>query len=222
MDKTSKYGNKLLNYLYNVGNSISSLKLDLFEETKTLFPTWSGMTTEVTQGELLRKLVMIGKCKKGIEIGVFTGYSSICLAEGLPSDGKLYCLDVSEEYTNIAQKYWKLTGVDSKCELILGSGVETLETFLENDSNRESFDFAYVDADKTNYLNYHELLLKLLKPGGFIVYDNTLWSLKVLEKCEDDESTISLQNLNLFLRTDDRVDSSMLYFADGVNIVVKK
>ena len=147
----------VIDYIYNVGNRISQVKYDLVRETKETFPNDSVMVTYLPQAELLKMSVQLTGAKKGIEIGVFTGISSLCMAEGLPDDGKLICLDVSEEFTNLARKYWKIAQVDHKIELIIDSGIISLQKILENLENLNSFDFAYVDADKPNYLNYYLL-----------------------------------------------------------------
>ena len=129
----------------------------------------------------MKFLVQISNSKKGIEVGVFTGYSALCLAEGLPSDGNLIAIDISEEFTSLGKKYWREAGVDSKIELKLGNGVDILDQMIENEENLESFDFAYVDADKPNYLNYYERILKLLRKGGFIMFDNMVWKGHVID-----------------------------------------
>ena len=206
---------EVLNYVYNVGNRISQLKWDLINETKTLFPKNAIMCTEPTEGELLKMLVKLSNSKKGIEIGTFTGYSSICMAEGLPDNGTLECFDVSVEFTDLAKKYWKLTELDKKISLTLGPAVDSLKKILENKENVGTYDFAYVDADKPNYKNYYELMLELLRPGGFIIFDNVLWSHKVVyESKEDDEDTLSFKELNLKLKSDKRVEINMLVIAD--------
>ena len=169
-------------------------------------------------------MVQISGAKRGIEVGTYTGYSALNLAEGLPSDGKLICLDVSQEYTDLGKKYWKEAGVDDRIELILGPGVETLDNMIEDESNLNSFDFAFVDADKPNYQNYYERLLKLIKPNGFIMFDNVLWRGKVCEPYVEGENymTTALRDLNAFLQTDERIDLCMIPIADGVTIARKK
>ena len=210
-------------YILNCGNRISKLKDDLINETKQTFPTRAIMSTEPSEGEFLKMLVKLTKSKKGIEVGTFTGYSALCLAEGLPdNEGSLLCFDISKEFTDLARKYWKLSGLDHKIELKLESAVDGLNKLLKNKEELESYDFAYVDADKNNYDTYYEQLLQLLKPGGFIVFDNTLWGNAVAYECEkDDIDTIELKKLNLKLNTDKRVDINMLGISDGVTIVRK-
>ena len=180
------------------------------------------MLTAQDQAELMKMLVQITGAKKGIEIGVFTGYSALCLAEGLPEDGKLFALDISEEWTNLGKKYWEEAGVADKIDLILAPGVETLDSFIE-DGQEGTFDFAFVDADKENYTEYFERLVKLLKPNGFIMFDNVLWSGKVV----DDPSTHSpmtaaLRKVVEVIKEDDRVENVMIPIGDGLSIVRKK
>ncbi len=220
-DYFKESSNPLINdYLYSIGNRISESKLKLREETQKLFPDEAAMLTEITEGELLKMLVKISNSKVAVEIGVFTGYSSLNIAEGLPSDGKLFASDISEEFTDVAKKYWKETGLESKIEFHLKSGLEFL-SYLEK--NNTVVDFAYIDADKVNYIFYYEELLKILRPGGLIVFDNTLWSGRVVQKADDDDhSTKALQELNLLLQKDERVEINQLPLSDGVTIVRKK
>lgn len=210
---------KLNDYIYSIGNRIENYKHDLRNETNKLFKNDSIMLTEMSEGELLKMLVKISNCKKAVEIGVFTGYSSLCIAEGLPKDGKLYAADVSSEYTNLAIKYWKIANVNDKIELSLDGGHSLLDKLI---STNENIDFAYIDADKPSYMDYYEKLLTLMKTGGLIVFDNTLWSGRVIEETkEGDSSTIAIKELNEYLSKDSRVEINMLPFSDGITIVRK-
>ena len=212
-----------VNYVLNTGNRISELKTKLIEETKELFPENKSMTTQQTEAELLKMMVKLTNAKRGIEVGTFTGYSALCMAEGLPDNGELYCFDNSKEFTDIAQKYFKLANVDNKIKLTIGAATEKIEeVLLSKKENLGNFDFAYIDADKPNYMNYYEMILKLLKPNGWIVIDNVLWQYKVCDDVDQEESTQCFRKLNTFLRNDDRVDINMLDVADGITIVRKK
>ncbi len=211
----------VVEYVLKVGNRISELKFDLIKETEEKFQKYKTMITYPPQAELLKMLVQLSGAKNGIEIGVFTGMSSISIAEGLPDDGRLLCLDVSEEFTSLARKYWKLTHVEHKIELILDPALTTLAKLQDNLENLNSFDFAYVDADKPNYMNYYENLLILLKPNGFIVFDNTLWGNKVAYETYQDEDTLAFKKLNSFLNKDKRVSINLLNIGDGMTIVRK-
>ncbi len=214
-----------VNYLINTGNRISEIKMNLIEETKSLFPSYSEMLTQQPEAELLKMLVKLTNSKRGIEIGTFTGYSAMCLAEGLPEDGELLCFDISKEFTDLAQKYWNFSNQQDKIKLYVGSALEKLdEVLLSNKQNFGVFDFAYVDADKPNYINYYEILLKLLKSNGWIVFDNVLFGNKVAEKENENdvENVKAFRKFNSFLRSDERVDINMIDIADGITIVRKK
>ena len=156
-------------------NKISDVKFRLVSETIEKFGKASEMLTPADQAEHMAFMVRIAGSKKGIELGVFTGYTSLCFAEALPEDGKLIAIDVSEEFTGIAHKYWAEAGVDKRIDLRLDGGLKVLEELIAVPANLNSFDFAYVDADKPNYPHYFELLAQLIRPGGFIMFDNVLW-----------------------------------------------
>ena len=169
-------------------------------------------------------MIKLTGAKKGIEVGTFTGYSALCLALGLPDDGKLICLDVSKEWTDIGKKYWKEAKVDHKIDLRLAPAAETMEDMIKDERNHNAFDFAFLDADKPNYGVYYEQLLVLLKPNGFLIIDNYLWGGSV---CEDDinpsdEYTYALRQLAETIKDDDRVERCAIPIADGVAIIRKK
>ena len=181
------------------------------------------MVTNQTQAELLRLMVQLQGGKRGIEIGTFTGYSSICMAEGLPEGGKLVCFDSSEEFTDLARKYWDIAGVTSKIDLRIGNAEEELKKFLEEGKEAETYDFAYVDANKSGYDTYYELLLKLLRKGGFIAFDNVLWKGHVVgDKSGMDADTLALRELAEKINKDERVDMAMVGLGDGVLFAYKK
>ena len=158
--------------------------------------------------------------KKTIEIGVFTGLSCLCTAMGLPEDGKIYALDVSEEWTNVGKKYWEQAGVASKIELIIGPAVESAQRLID-EGQAGTFDFAFIDADKRNYVNYYELCVQLLRPGGIIFVDNTLWKGKVWDPEVTDDDTVAIRNCNESIHADPRVDQMMLTMADGIHMAIK-
>ena len=221
-----KFGTKTeatVNYLMNIGNRINDVKYKLVEETKEKFFDNKSMTTQQTEAELLKMMVRLSNGKRGIEVGTFTGYSALCMAESLPDDGVLYCFDNWKDVTDVAEKYWKIAGVENKIKLTLGNGCETIEqTLLNNKDNLESFDFAYIDADKPNYMNYYEMILKLLKPNGWVAIDNVLWNYKVVDDVDQGESTQCFRKLNKFLQEDQRVDINMIDISDGLTIVRKR
>ena len=212
-----------INYVLNTGNRISDLKDQLIKETVEKFNANKSMTTQQTEAEFLKMQVKLTNCKRGIEIGTFTGYSALCMAEGLPEGGELFCFDNWKEVTDVAEKYWKLAGVENKIKLTLGDGVAKINEMLVSKAEYlGTFDFAYIDADKPNYMNYYEQILKLLKPNGWIVIDNVLWQYKVVDDVCQEESTKCFRALNTFLKNDDRVEINMLDISDGITIVRKK
>jgi predicted O-methyltransferase YrrM len=154
-------------------------------------------------------------------VGTFTGYSSTAVALALPDDGQIVCCDVSEEWTAVARKYWESAGVTGKIDLRIAPAVETLEQLLA-DGQEGAFDLAFIDADKTGYDGYYERLLRLVRPGGLIALDNTLWSGKVLDQDADDEDTQALQALNAKLAHDERVTLCLLPVADGVTLARRR
>lgn len=210
----------LFNYLLKFSLREDAVLKELREFTLTNIYR-SDMQIAPEQGQFMNLLTKIHGAKKCIEIGVFTGYSSICVSKALPMDGILYALDNNIEWTNIAKTYWEKANVSSKIELKIGDAVDTLlELIHEEQAN--SFDFVFIDADKKNYSNYYDLSLKLLKPGGIIVIDNVLWSGKVLDKSTSDEETVSIKALNEKIIADETVDISMVPIGDGITIVRKK
>ena len=173
------------------------------------------------QGQFMQLLVKLAGAKRCVEIGVFTGYSSLAVALALPPDGKIIACDVSEEWTSMARKYWEKAGVAAKIDLRLAPANQTLDALLAaGEAGR--FDFAFIDADKPAYEGYYERCLKLLKPGGLIAIDNTLWSGKVADSTVQDDNTVALRKLNDLVHRDARVDLSLLPLGDGVTLIRKK
>lgn len=173
------------------------------------------------QGQFLAFLVQMLQAKNCLEIGVFTGYSALCVALALPADGKLIACDVSAEWTSVGRSYWHEAGVESKIDLRLAPALETLDNLLAS-GQAGRFDFAFIDADKTNYSNYYERSLQLLRPGGVIAIDNTLWSGKVADDSVQDADTVAIRELTRTLQTDQRVDFCMLTIGDGVALARKR
>jgi caffeoyl-CoA O-methyltransferase len=189
---------------------------DLAAETQKAFPDAAGMQISHDEGELLTMLVRLTGARFAVEVGVFTGYSSICVARGLPKNGRLLACDVSEEYTNVARRYWSRAGVDDVIELNLGPAVDTLRAL----SPDPIVDFSFVDADKISYSAYYEELVPRTRPGGLIVLDNTLRDGRVLNPTH--EWDIAVRDLNDRIVADDRVESVMLPVRDGVTLVRKR
>ena len=173
------------------------------------------------QGQFMKLLVELLHAKKTLEVGVFTGYSSLWVALGLPDDGRIVACDISEEYTAIARRYWKQAGVDGKIDLRLGPALDTLDGLVAG-GQAGTFDFAFIDADKTNYENYFERALQLLRKGGLIAIDNTIWSGRVADPSVTDQDTVAIRHLNEKLLRDERVTLSMLTVGDGLTLALKR
>ncbi len=197
----------------------SDLLRRLREETqKTLLPQ---MQITADQGKFLSLLVRLMGAVHALEIGVFTGYSSICVAQALPSNGKMIACDVSEEWTSIARRYWKEAGVAHKIDLCIAPAVHTLNQLLE-EGKENFFDFAFIDADKENLDTYYELSLRLIRRNGLIAIDNTLRNGEVLNSSSSDQRVIVTRALNDKLVTDSRVEMCLLPTADGLTLAVKR
>ena len=181
----------------------------------------AGMQIGPDQGALLALLARTIGARRAIEIGTFTGYSALAVASAMPADGKLVCCDMSEEWTAIARRYWKEAGLAKRIELRLGPALDTLAA-LASEYGLASFDFAFIDADKTSYDAYYEACLGLLRAGGLIALDNMLWSGDVAKRTVRDADTKALRALNAKIRDDERVDSCLLTVGDGVMLARKR
>ncbi|HEV2665943.1 MAG TPA: class I SAM-dependent methyltransferase [Blastocatellia bacterium] len=192
----------------------------LREETIASNPH-AEMAVSPIQGQFMMLLVKLIGAVKTLEVGVFTGYSSLCTAMALPPNGLVVACDVSEEWTSVARRYWAEAGVADKITLRLGPAVETLDALLR-DGQAGTFDFAFIDADKPNYDNYYERALKLMRRGGLIMFDNMLWSGRVADPGVQDADTVALRALNEKLHHDERVFVSLLPLRDGVSLAIKQ
>jgi caffeoyl-CoA O-methyltransferase len=209
----------LLDYIRSVSHPESGLLRRLREETAN--DPWARMQISPEQGALLALLVRLMRANSAIEIGVFTGYSSLCVADALPAGGRLIACDISEEWTGVARRYWSEAGVEHKIDLRLAPALETLDHLIE-DGRSGAFDFAFIDADKTNYSGYYERVLALLRPGGLVAVDNVLWYSRVIDRSVQDEETVALRAFNRNLASDDRIWLSVLPVGDGLTLAVKK
>jgi caffeoyl-CoA O-methyltransferase len=185
---------------------------DLAEETHRELGGRAAMQISHDEGELLTMLVRLTGARRAVEVGTFTGYSSICIARGLPDDGHLLCCDVSEEWTAIARRYWERAGLTDRIELRIAPALETLKGLPTG----RDLDFAFIDADKTGYASYFEEIVPRVRPGGLIVLDNMLRDGRVLEPQNDDDRAIDA--LNDALLADERVDVVLLPVRDGVSL----
>jgi predicted O-methyltransferase YrrM len=181
----------------------------------------AGMQIAPEQGQFMQLLVRLTGARRIVEVGVFTGYSSLAMALALPEDGRILACDVSEEYTAVARRYWDAAGVAARVELVLAPARATLDARLTaGEAGR--YDFAFIDADKGSYLDYYERLLQLLRPGGLVAVDNTLWSGAVADPADPSPDTVALREFNAFLHADERVDLSLVPIGDGLTLARKR
>jgi caffeoyl-CoA O-methyltransferase len=190
---------------------------ELRDETVALFGDAGRMQTAPEQGTFLRLLTAILGATTAVEIGVFTGHSSIQIARGLAPGGKLLCYDVSEEYTQVARRYWDRTGLGDRIQLTLGPAVDSLASLPAE----ACIDFAFIDADKTNYISYYEEIVPRLRPNGVLAVDNVLWSGRVIDAADQSPDTVAIRACNEHILADPRVESVMMHIADGVTLVRK-
>ncbi len=209
----------LYQYLLDVSLRESALLRQLREETAQLPVARWQIAPE--QGQFMALLVKLTGAKRMLEIGTFTGYSSLCLAGAMADDGLLICSDISAEYSNIARRYWRQAGLEDRIDLRLGPALETMAT-LARSGQAESFDLIFIDADKANYPAYLEHALVLLRTGGLLLFDNTLWSGRVLEVMPESADTRAIQALNRRLKNDPRLDLSLLPLGDGLTLCRKR
>ena len=208
---------KLYEYAVAHGHNGDPVRAELAAETTKLGRV-SGMQIAAEQGTLMGILAAAIGARFAVEVGTFTGYSALCVARALPADGKLLCCDVNEEWTSLGRRYWERAGVANKITLKLAPAAETLKALPAS----HTFDFAFIDADKTNYATYYEEILKRMRPGGLVLLDNVLWSGRILDESVQDDDTQALRKLNDFIAKDTRVEAVMLAVADGLTIVRKK
>ena len=209
---------QLVNYLETIGYRSDPIINELIKETRTLGDV-AQMQIAPEQGQFLEIIVKISNSKKCLEIGRFTGLSTLCMAKGLSDDGQIITVDNSDEFLSLANTYWEKSGVKRKIESIIGSGVDVMQSYLDR---QYSFDLIFIDADKNNYPHYYELSLNLLPPNGIIIIDNMLWGGNVAEPSNNDTQTETIRYLNAKIQKDERVDFSLLPLSDGLSFIRKK
>ncbi len=204
-------------YLLDHSTSPDQILTDLVDETRKAVPERMSMQISADQGQLLTMLVQVTGARRVVEVGTFTGYSSICLARGLPPDGHLLCCDVSEEWTAIARRYWDRARLSDRIELRLGPAADTLSSLPKE----PQFDLAFIDADKGGYPLYYEEILLRLRSGGLICVDNVLWSGWVVDRSITDGDTQIIRDFNDMVVADPRVTVALLAVADGLSLIRK-
>jgi predicted O-methyltransferase YrrM len=187
---------------------------------ETLHRADAEMQIAPEQGQFMALLLKLIGARRSLEVGTFTGYSALVCALALPEDGQLIALDINEETTAIAQRYWAEAGVENKIELRLGPAEDSLRNLIDG-GDQGSFDFMFIDADKTGYPTYYEMGLQLLRPGGVLAFDNVLWAGRVADPGAGDDDTQALRALNVQLHADPRVDISMVPIGDGLTLARK-
>ena len=210
----------LLTYLREHSVKEHELLKALREETAQTFEA-APMQISPEQGQFFRFLLPLLGVKKALEIGTFTGYSAACFALALPQNGHLTCCDTSRDWTRLAEKYWHKMGLSDKITLHLAPALKTLNTLIDA-GEENSFDFAFIDADKGNYLNYFEQCLKLVRPGGLIAIDNVLWDGEVINDENQNANTNAIRELNKTLYNDDRISLCIVPIGDGLTLISKK
>jgi caffeoyl-CoA O-methyltransferase len=208
---------ELYSYAVAHGHNGDPLRAELAEETAKLGRI-SGMQIAPEQGTFMGLLAASIGARSAVEVGTFTGYSALCVARALPADGRLLCCDVNEEWTSIARRYWERAGVANKITLKLAPAAETLAALPAS----QTFDFGFIDADKSNYQVYYEETLKRLRTNGLILIDNVLWNGAIVDPAKQDADTVALRKLNDYIAQDTRVEAVMLAIADGLTLVRKK
>ena len=220
-NRTIDIDDRLYDYLLANSSREDALLRRLRDETARM--PMSMMQIAPEQGQFMAMLVELVGARRAIEVGTFTGYSSICVARALPADGRLVCCDVSEEYTAVARRYWKEAGLDGKIDLRLAPATGTLDALIA-DGQEGRFDFAFIDADKENYEAYYERALRLLRTGGLMTIDNVLWDGRVADPAigDDDADTAAIRRLNARLHKDGRISLSLVPIGDGLTLARKR
>lgn len=215
---TNTLPDSIYQYLCSVSLREPEILAELREVTRTL--PRASMQLSPEEGQFIGLLVKMIGARKCLEVGVFTGYSSSCIALAMPPEGRLIACDVSVEWTSIARQFWEKAGVANKIDLRLGPGVDILEALLA-DGQAGTFDFAFIDADKGNYWNYYERALKLVRSGGLIGIDNTLWYGKPADPAVNDPDTEAIREVNRRVHSDARVTMSLVPIGDGLTLALK-
>ncbi|WP_435243803.1 O-methyltransferase [Streptomyces cucumeris] len=211
---------ELLSYVRDVSLRDDDILSGLREETAQL-PGGAALQVMAEEGQLLALLVRLTGARRVLEIGTFTGYSTLCMARAVPLDGQVVTCDITDRWPAVGAEYWKRDGVEGRIDLRVGDAVETLDALLD-ESGAEAFDMVFIDADKAGYPVYYEKALGLTRSGGLLVIDNTLFFGRVADPLADDPDTAAVRELNAKLSGDERVDISLLVMADGITLARKR
>jgi len=208
-------------YDYLIGHSLREAPELATLRAETASHPKVNMQIAPEQGQFMQLLVRLAGARRAIEVGVFTGYSSLAVMLAMPPDGRLLALDISDEYTAVARRHWQAAGVADRVELVIAPAKATLDARIARGESG-LYDFAFIDADKTSYLAYYERLMKLVRPGGLIVVDNTLWSGEVANPANHEAETIALRAFNDALHRDPRIDVALLPVGDGLTLARRR
>ncbi|MDD5036052.1 MAG: class I SAM-dependent methyltransferase [Methylococcaceae bacterium] len=218
-NKSIGLDDRLYQYLISASLREPEILRQLREETASLPKAHMQISPE--QGQFMALLVKLAGVRKVLEVGVFTGYSSLSVALALPAEGRITACDIDEGWTSMARRYWEKAEVADKIDLRLAPAVDTLAGLLA-DNQADRYDFAFIDADKENYDAYYEKTLQLLRPGGLLLIDNVLWEGRVADDAENGTDTVAIRALNRKIHDDSRVDISLVPVADGITLALKR
>lgn len=217
--RTINLDDNVYDYLLDISLRDTPVQKALRDETDNL--EWARMQISPDQAQFMALLVRLINARKAIEVGTFTGYSALSVAQAMPDDGVVVACDISEEWTSIGRRFWQQAGVAHKIELHVAPAAETLSSLIE-DGQSGTYDFAFIDADKVNQLTYYELCMQLIHPGGLIAVDNVLWGGDVADPANHNEDTEAIRTFNQFIYQDVRVDISLVPIGDGLTLARKK
>jgi len=218
-NRTLSIDDRTYDYLCDVSVKEPELLNQLRIETAQM--DYAVMQISPEQGQFMSLLIKLMGAKRAIEIGTFTGYSSICIASAMAEDGELICCDISPQWTQVAEKYWALAELENNIKLFSQPAELTLQKLLD-DGAEKTFDFIFIDADKQNYITYYEMALRLLRKGGMIAVDNTLWSGAVADPENTEPGTRAIRRFNTMVKQDDRVSMSLVTIGDGLTLILKE
>lgn len=218
-NRTLQLDDRLYRYLLDHSLRESEVQRRLRERTRQV--PLAHMQIAPEQGQFIALLAELMGVRQALEVGTFTGYSALCIAQALPSDGCLVCCDVSDAWTAIGVPYWEEAGVAGRIDLRIAPALKTLQS-LRSEGKAQAFDLAFIDADKQNYLAYYEHCLALVRTGGLLLFDNTLWDGAVANPQSNDADTLALRALNDFLHHDARVSVSLVPIGDGLTLARKR